>query len=409
MDKLRVLVAALLIILIILIVYQVVKHAEPGQGRFVITMDDNTANAFANFDDFFSRPFIFPQEPQNQENARNMQTQTNPKNPKKSKNSKNLKNEKNEKNSEIGKNLKSRKKIFDDMVTHQNDSQNSHDPVINSILANKYARLVELYDEESDIELAKSMGISYQDEFQESKIKSAINELSLFGINKIKSSRKISDESKSEKLERFDIVIKKISSSNEKSVSISKILDDSGNIVPVLESWVLTLVWDRIMHPDNDANRKQLQNTLVKQLIDATEKNLRLFHMIDAIMTNTPIPDSEFYPVCVNGRISRMLSVFTLLDADPELSKPELDHSEIANLAYSRSSQILNSELESQNMEKLYNSDYDSLSAENQTKVDRFCKHVRSRIESELRVEFGAFVKEDIMNDIIEKAKCGVS
>jgi hypothetical protein len=65
------------------------------------------------------------------------------------------------------------------------------------------------------------------------------------------------------------------------------------------EADIFTVVWARCHHPANVANKTLMQEAIVDALIDATEVK----------------PDA-LKPVCINGRVARVLNSLTLLDYD---------------------------------------------------------------------------------------------
>lgn len=240
-------------------------------------------------------------------------------------------------------------------TTHANDPENVHDRgVINSI-ARKYARLVELYSHES-----YKYGMN-DTEFMECQIQAA--------LQAAKSAAERFSADAQEKIHRF---LDRVAA---KCVITSFDYD-------VYEDIIFMLVWNRIHHPDNADQQDAMLETLFLQILDGM---------------------STGSPVCTNGRVSRVISSLTLLDADPVLYAPELDNSEIANLAYLRANRIITQELAAWRMKHPELPNWYDSGVDNAT-VAEFQQHCRQLIEKNIKEDFQDMVSDRYLHTVISNA-----
>lgn len=290
------------------------------------------------------------------------------------------------------------KKYFSELEDHSNDPQNAHDHQVIISLKEKYQRLIELYKDGPEIEELKKAGLS-EVEIKEAKTMDCINEIYQYALRKLD----INDKKKIEE------VLTEIS----KGFIITS-LDPNG----VKENWILTLIWDRINHPENEQNKENMKEALIHQLLDCIQTTQEMFG--DMIQIITPLGDTP-HVVCINGRIARLISSLSLLDKDPILSKPELDEKEISNLAYMKAYSILQknlkrkvpknkgfNRLEGKCMEEIYIKDPEKLENDEKELLKHFETHVRKEITHSLKKEYQEIISPKLLNDIIDKSLMGI-
>ena len=290
------------------------------------------------------------------------------------------------------------KKYFNDLEDHSNDPQNAHDHQVIISLKEKYQRLTELHKDGPEIDELKKAGLSDM-EIREAKIMDSINEIYQYALKKLNNDDK----------KKIEEVLTEIS----KGYTITS-LDNNG----VKESWILTLIWERINHPENEKNRENMKEALLYQLIDCIQTTQEMFG--DIIQIITPLGDAP-HVVCINGRIARLISSLSLLDEDPILNKPELDEKEISNLAYMKAYSILQKNLkrkvpknrgfqrlEGKIMEEIYIKDPDKLEDDEKKLLKHFESHVKKEITHSLKKEYQEIVSSKLLNEIIEKSLMGI-
>lgn len=209
---------------------------------------------------------------------------------------------------------------------HLNDDQNAHDKAVINYHKIKINKLKELYSDVSDL----------LDE---------IENIVKMETNLVKKYKMIR-------------VLKAIKRSAEYIISYGN--NDK-------ETYIISLIWKRCVD-------KNLTQAFLEQLEDCLqpEQNreiLQLF-LVQRVKydPNTYIDDklddetkakilsleNSHDVVCPNGRISRLLSTFTLLDPDPILSKPEMDIQEVHNEAYSMASKMRDDKFNDPELKKQY-------------------------------------------------------
>lgn len=319
--------------------------------------------------------------------------------------------------------------FFDEIQrnNHDNDSQNVHNTQINVSLAKKYDRLYELHIQQNKdlYDALPNLELNF-DDIQEMKISSTMREIRQFAeahisdkypdINNVEQTRCANMER-----EKITSVLNEIQKGNT-ITSISNAVDENGSRIPISEDWILTLAWEHIHSHDNIPVQKNLQEALYDQLIDATytfssgsiaNDILRLF------FGNNFINDGNttrlvIQPVCINGRVGRILSSFTLIDTDPILAEPEKDDKEIANEAYTKANRILEEELNKfiinipdspeTRIRDLYSKDDSDLTDNERTIVTDFSNHVRKVVAETLHKEYEHLIDEKLLVNIVNNS-----
>lgn len=96
------------------------------------------------------------------------------------------------------------------------------------------------------------------------------------------------------------------------------------------ENEVLLAVWQRIHSPENEPKRQALKDAFMDALANGFDVN----------------NEGVFKEVCVNGRCNRLLNSLTLLDEDPNISKPIKTTEILRNEVFSKSFKIIQNELD---------------------------------------------------------------
>jgi hypothetical protein len=254
--------------------------------------------------------------------------------------------------------------FYEQIQEYENDPQNTHDHQVLKTLTKKFKRLCVLSNfSEKEISSFKIISQEINEIFEE--------------LNKLKKPNK-------EDSFKIESVLEQIS----KSSTISSIHDEA-----VPESLVLKLVWMRINDPSNKANRENMMEILYEQLLDC--------------ITSTEDEELEFH--CINGRVGRMLSVLTMTDSDSILSEPEKGFSEIANMCYQETAQILKKELETERMIEIYQKDPDELTLAEQNRIDEFRISVEKLVEEKLTSEYKEILTDSELLIVINNAKLGIA
>jgi len=310
---------------------------------------------------------------------------------------------------------------------HNDDPQNSHDSHVNMILCKKYNRLYELHIEQNkDLHDAlPELGMNIN-EVQEVKIASAMAEIKIYAQHYIRD--KYPNEEDPEQVRNANIEREKMSCVLEEIqkgytiTSISNAVDENGSRIAIAEDWILTLAWERIHSKDNVSVQDNLKESLYDQLIDATYifRAGSIAGDIIRLFFRNNIPDEDtgtrdvIRPVCINGRVARVLSLFTLIDTDPVLSEPEKDNKEVANEAYTKANHILEQELDKFqinlpeladfSMRDLYIKDEDELTPRERTVVNNFSDHVKRVMTETLRNDYENIIEEKTLFNIINNS-----
>jgi hypothetical protein len=336
------------------------------------------------------------------------------------------------------------KQYYEELEDHDNDSQNVHNPAVLHSLSRKYRRLLELSSsqENEDLNALQGAGIS-EVELRLAKIEATLQQMR----QRIRSYYIQRSESKKCTSAQADMNIKKIEMflkeverggtitsispialANERNDTDAFLRPDGTRLratrdpEPIREDWILSLVWERIHSPDNKEHEEELETALMDQMIDGVKKNSPLLDGVLQLLNlrNTPASEEDdiektHAPVCINGRVGRMISSLTILDADPILTEPEKDEKEIANVAYYNANNILQKSLQTweikdpgigKSMLEIYNS-MEQTDREKEI-VEEFAKSVKGEIEKELREKYTGTIGNEQLNDIIAKAQSGI-
>jgi hypothetical protein len=300
---------------------------------------------------------------------------------------------------------------FADMQDHNNDPQNVHNSQVTGSLSRKYEELYNLHVKANGTETIME-GMT-EDDMQEAKIDATMHEIRAF-INK---------NSDPELRKKAHSALNEIQKGNL-ITTISNKVDVNGDLIPISEDWILTLVWERIQSPDNDNNREELQTALFDQLVDCTytirvgndlaSEFLRILfglpHMPNLGQNEGDGQGREVTrTVCIVGRVSRILSTFTLLDANPELSKPVMDDKELSNEAYTKANNVLNQALSKyeethENIRELYAIPDEDLSMKDRLVVGDFIKVAKEKIAIELKRDYENLIDEKTLYTIINNS-----
>lgn len=304
-------------------------------------------------------------------------------------------------------------KYYQEMEDHGNDPQNSHDHQVIISLTEKYKKLVELQNEldksnEPDYEEFKKAGL-VDTEIKDAKAAYSINEFYTWAVDFLKKKYVGDRDNYHKNIKILEDVLNEIGKGAE-----IKSVDPEG----VKEGYILMLIWLRINHPDNAENCENLKEVLLNQILDCVQTTQEMLG--DLIQIVAPIGDTP-HVVCLNGRVARIISSLSLLDKDPILAKPELDENEITNLAYMKSSMILQknlkklipSKIKSQNvhgetMEDIYVRDPEKLTETEKELLEQFEHHVKKEITRTLNKEYKEIVSSNLLEKMIEKSLAGV-
>ena len=309
---------------------------------------------------------------------------------------------------------------YNNLEKHSDSSQNVHDSQINKYLTRKYSRLLELNNE---IEETKIDGITADELYDSKKVHTfiQIQKVAECYIQKDLDNKIINKGEARIRRKKINLILEMIRNSN----TLTSI---DPNYNEIHEDDILMHVWTRIHHPSNKEYRDSLEISLVDELLDGVEEKTEVHEMVDNILghlmgTQNQHHDDPFLnkygTVCINGRAGRMLSCFTLLDADEILQEPEKDLNEVANEAYSKvplilkqqyqSYKIQNPTLKDKNIEKLYNCpDHSKMTNSEIIEVERFEKHVKDIIDKTLREDYRGIVPIGKFNEIIQNAFAGI-
>lgn len=271
---------------------------------------------------------------------------------------------------------------FQGMTAHADDGQNVHDQVIVKAHAIKYRRMLELRVKDPEhkefVKRLVSQGYKAKD-VREMETTQAFQEISAYVKDHV------TDEGKRR---RINTVLEEISR-GATSISLT------GR--PVKDIWVLTLVWKRIHHQANESNMVDMRDILIDQLNDAATEARDLFHL-GGVST-----------VCVGGRIGRIMSVLTRMDADQVLSKPEMDSKELTNEASMKCAQLIKGILEENPaLAELYAKLTEDLNREQRREVEQFEERMRTRIDETLREDYGDLLSTRELDRLIQNMQAGV-
>lgn len=226
----------------------------------------------------------------------------------------------------------------------RSDPQNVHDSELTSELEKKYFEIKNL---------------NSQQEVSAPDLKSELNAL------------KPSDKKRA--LNVIDFIIK-----SDGSVS---------NLNHEKEIAVLDTIWKRIYSEDNKKNRDSLKTAFFNSLLDCQEKNY----------------SGKDVNVCSSGRVSRVINSLTLLDSNPNVSKPLKTQEILRNEVFSKAHKILENSLEStsSNFKKEYNSGQESQA------VLEFEEKVKNKIAETITQDYPDS-NPKVLDELIKDAQAGI-
>lgn len=242
-----------------------------------------------------------------------------------------------------------------------NDRQNVHDFAVVKSYTGRYNRLKSLVSD--PIKTAEELGISVN-EYKESKIYETLAEINHEFIDKHHN-----DKDFDTKCSALQSVLLTISH----AFTVVFLHDET------TEDWIITQLWERIGQNKSEFIRTDLKEMLFTNLIDCME---------------------EDGPVCIVGRVSRVLSTLTLLDEDDELSKPEMTIADVSNEIYGKVVKLLDSELTVNNMNELYNK-LTPLTVDEQNKLNKCIDNIKKNITESITNEYRGILPTLNLENII--------
>lgn len=286
---------------------------------------------------------------------------------------------------------------YKSLEKHEIDPQNVHTPEINKLLSIKYHKLLELNGKDliSDdvIEMVRAQVLAEV----------------LDGAEKYIHTLSDTTAHKNIKMRRIALVLSKIREGNTiSSISLTN---------PPREDDILTAVWLRIHSDDNKEVQKELHIALYDALLDCAPKKDRNHLILNDLIEivdghNVSALERKYMPVCINGRVARILGCLTILDRCPELSVPEKDYNEIANEAYAKAERIFTKAFDefvhTPPISELYNRDESTLSNNELEAVKRFEKYVKDNISISLTNDYGAILSATKLAKLISSAQAAI-
>jgi hypothetical protein len=169
------------------------------------------------------------------------------------------------------------------------------------------------------------------------------------------------------------------------------------------EDWVMCQIWRRTNSPDNAAKCEELKTTFINNLLDCITHHES--GLIFGIMPNGV--------ECIQGRVSRMLSTFMLLDNDPLLAAPIKDDKEFENEAYTKAGAIISQEQanppeEFAGIDEIYKKDDAVLTEEEVEKMKSYEVYLKKRIRETLEKDYMGVIDRVHLEAIITNAQQGV-
>jgi len=302
--------------------------------------------------------------------------------------------------------------FFENIQQHGDDSQNVHDPLIRKEMTNKLMKMIEYNTKRYGSLDQRAQEVSMTpDQFTMSKMINTTHEIKrksiayynsqLLGLtdpDAIVEKRRETDIN----LHKIGIVLDKVSGGYPIGMSDEQVYR---------EDFILNNVWDRINDEDNTQHRDQLQIALIDNIVDCAYKmdinNLdpQFAQVVQLIMGDA------YTTHCINGRVARFITSLILLDADPIITKPEMDAKEIANEAYTKAYNILNKELDNQTEEvqTWFGTKETELTPEQLQIVKDLENHIKGRIADVLRADYKDILDGPTLDGIIGKAQSGVA
>lgn len=285
---------------------------------------------------------------------------------------------------------------------HNNDTQNVHNSQIVKELKKKYKRLLVLNNQTARLSDVRDALNGIPDDILKNAVTdAAFDEMGKYLIT-------IYDDFDTADREKILKVVETAQKGNE-------FIGFSDGETPEHEDWILAQVWIRINHVDNAERKSELLTSFIDQLKDASKEVPNLADAILIDLANIiqpglehPQPRQVLVTECIQGRISRYLQTFTMLDADPELAEPVKDEKEYENEAYMKSSNLLQKNLtENPDMATLYNTMEDELNETDHDLVRRFKDEIKKQIETVITQDYRDIIP-DRLEALITKCKDGV-
>lgn len=155
-----------------------------------------------------------------------------------------------------------------------------------------------------------------------------------------------------------------------KSARVTALADD--------EAAILQHVWTRVNSPENEQNRESLMRILEFNLASIYEKKS---------------------PVCITGRFSRLLDIFTLIDANPLIAAPIKTAQILRNEIFAYTQLFVQNQMET----NLRFRDYMNGVSEDNSMIGA----IHDELERNIRSQY-PHVKQSVLNNIINDAKAGI-
>jgi hypothetical protein len=314
--------------------------------------------------------------------------------------------------------------FFQEMNDHNDDGQNVHNAQIRKAITDRLLRIIELNGGYREMYEVGGLELSNDQYFQAkfNQTEREIRERSKQYHDGLVLREEINREEADLRNQKIDMVLKKIEHGYDILMTDHKTYK---------ENFILVNVWDRINHRDNFAHREQLQIALIDQLVDSVEERqapvAAIEEFINTVLGTNHQPEGleqTHMTVCINGRVSRVLSSLVLLDADEQIATPEKDEKEYMNEALYKAARLVDRELElyevklpeynnspdvKKTMRELYEEpDEDKLSQREQLVVKNFETHLREVMSEEIHKDYDGVLSPDQVAGIIEKAHAGI-
>jgi hypothetical protein len=280
---------------------------------------------------------------------------------------------------------------YESLQRHSNDGQNVHDSVVIRHLSRKYGTLIRLLGEDAEFQAMLQQLVDLGHPLKEARgmaVQACLVEIH---------SRLAQTDRSEESRNKIQTVLETIS----RNYTITSL---NGKRIP--ESWILTLVWRRVVSPDNAAKSVEMWDRLLTSLEQCA---VPMTLPMEPILLRAGIRPG-YDTVCINGRVANVLSVLTMLDSNPRLSEPELDYAEVRNEAMYLSAHVLKSYMrEHPQGAALYVLQADRLTAPQKIEVAQFEEAMRQALDTEIRAKYAEIVAPTQMETLIREAQAGVA
>lgn len=254
------------------------------------------------------------------------------------------------------------REVYYDTKEVRNDAQNVHETNVVNEMKNKYDEIKELNENEKSLLNLREN----KDEFI-TDIKQKINNLN----------KQSNNEKYQKALQTLDIMNKHnyISSLN------------------TTETDVLRNVWYRINSHENESNKDNLVESFVTSLSDCIESDW----------------SGKDHPVCITGRVTRVLNSLTLMDNNEKISQPVKTTEILRNEIFGKTYKIIQDELTKTDIDvaHAYNGANESMSPELKEKVEIFENHLKQTISDDIRNSYPD-VKQETLVTLIKEAQAGI-